>query len=221
MRRSPCLLPFGGAIASLVLAACGGGAATPTAVPPSPAPTARPSPTAAPAVASPTAPTATAPAPRVTAAPPGPTPTPAPTVSPPPSARRGGLLQLRGIVPLVTWDTYDARGRGDFYVTAPLLNNLIWVDPYGDGRAVVGDVAERWQVSQDGRVLTFTLRRGVQFHDGTPLTSKDVVYNLERAWKPRSPTMTLFRGRFAPIAGIEAPDESTVRITLSVPRTSS
>src|SRR5918994_1998796 len=36
---------------------------------------------------------------------------------------------------------------------------------------IVGDVAEKWSVSKDGLIYTFNIRKGVQFHDGSPLTS--------------------------------------------------
>src|SRR2546422_1613951 len=48
-------------------------------------------------------------------------------------------------------------------------------------------LAEKWEVSRDGRVWTFQLRRGVKFHDGTPLDAAAVVWNFERWWKASHP----------------------------------
>src|SRR2546426_1526904 len=48
-------------------------------------------------------------------------------------------------------------------------------------------LAERWDVSRDSRVWTFQLRRGVKFHDGTPLDAAAVVWNFERWWKSDHP----------------------------------
>lgn len=82
------------------------------------------------------------------------------------------------------------------------------------------DLAERWEVSQDGLVYTFRLRRGVRFHDKPPvngreLTSDDVVWSLERmlADDPEN----IKRDLFSVIKSYAAPDRYTVRITLAEP----
>ena len=75
------------------------------------------------------------------------------------------------------------------------------------------EVAEDAQVSEDGTVWTFTLRDGITFHDGEPLTADDVVfsYNLYQSQEefPYMPVYTEF------FESVEAPDEKTVVITLS------
>ncbi len=48
-------------------------------------------------------------------------------------------------------------------------------------------LAEKWEVSPDGRTWTFHLRPGVKFHDGTPLDAAAVVWNFERWWKSTHP----------------------------------
>jgi peptide/nickel transport system substrate-binding protein len=48
------------------------------------------------------------------------------------------------------------------------------------GNATAPSLAESWQVSPDGRVYDFTLRKGVKFHNGDPLTSEDVKFSFER-----------------------------------------
>src|SRR6185436_1292532 len=44
-----------------------------------------------------------------------------------------------------------------------------------------GDIAERWDVSEDGKTYTFHLRRGAVFHDGSPVTADDARWSLVRA----------------------------------------
>ncbi len=45
-------------------------------------------------------------------------------------------------------------------------------------------VAEKWEVAKDGKSITFTLRKGVKFHDGTPLTVEDVKFSFEVYFNP-------------------------------------
>jgi peptide/nickel transport system substrate-binding protein len=51
---------------------------------------------------------------------------------------------------------------------------------------IVPGLAERWEVSKDGKVYTFTLRRNVTFADGTPLTAEAVKFNFDRLMDPGS-----------------------------------
>src|ERR671936_2450691 len=47
-------------------------------------------------------------------------------------------------------------------------------------------LAERWDVSPDGKVYTFHLRRGVKFHDGTPFVARQVVRSWQRVLDPHT-----------------------------------
>jgi peptide/nickel transport system substrate-binding protein len=81
---------------------------------------------------------------------------------------------------------------------------------------VVPRLAASWDRSADGRVLTFHLRPGVRFHDGTPCTSEDVVFTWNRIMDPASKAV----GRidpFLPVEKVEAPDPATVRVTYREP----
>src|SRR6266481_7112287 len=58
-----------------------------------------------------------------------------------------------------------------------VFNNLVTFDPairQNSMRSVVPDLAESWGWDEDGKQLTFKLRQGVKWHDGTPFTAKDV-----------------------------------------------
>ena len=220
------LFPFLGAavVLGMVVAACGGGEAT--ATPP-------PAPTSTRAV-----PTPTTPAPSPTSVPATPTSAPtaipvAATATPVPAqgvptpvvlqGKRGGTLQLHALpgepYGIDTFTT-GSPSAASHEIWAAMLNNLIQIEPYSDGKTLVGDVAQRWDIGAQGNVITFSLRQGIKYHDGTPLTAKDVAYNVERARKPRSPTMAYFRSRVSAIDKVETPDDFTVRLTLSTPSNS-
>ena len=77
-------------------------------------------------------------------------------------------------------------------------------------------LATSWDLSPDGRVLTFHLRSGVRFHDGAPFTSDDVKFTYERILDPSSHAV----GRadsFQTVETIETPDASTVRVVYKEP----
>ncbi|MEV8634111.1 ABC transporter substrate-binding protein [Streptosporangium sp. NPDC051023] len=62
----------------------------------------------------------------------------------------------------------------------PVYDALLDFSPANE---IVGRLAEKWTVAPDARSIAFTLRPGVAFHDGTPVTAKDVAYTLERIKK--------------------------------------
>jgi peptide/nickel transport system substrate-binding protein len=57
---------------------------------------------------------------------------------------------------------------------------------YDDKLEVAPQLAKSWDVSEDGRVYTFHLRPGVKFHNGQPLTSREVQWNWSRFLDSRS-----------------------------------
>lgn len=77
------------------------------------------------------------------------------------------------------------------------------------------DVAESWEVSEDGLEWTFSLREGVEFHDGTPLTAEHVVGSIEYVLNPETASQNA--AKIGAIQTVTAPDESTVTIELSAP----
>jgi oligopeptide transport system substrate-binding protein len=67
---------------------------------------------------------------------------------------------------------------------------------WGTDNRVVGDIAERWDVSDDGTVYTFHLKKGVKFHSGREVTADDFKYSWERAAEPglKSTTVDAYLG---------------------------
>ncbi|HAJ35425.1 MAG TPA: ABC transporter substrate-binding protein [Chloroflexi bacterium] len=80
---------------------------------------------------------------------------------------------------------------------------------------VVPGLAESWSWSEDGKTLTMALRKGVTFHDGTPMTADDVKFTFERILNEE--TGAAARSFFTAIESIETPDDATVVFTLSAP----
>src|SRR5882724_13631142 len=77
---------------------------------------------------------------------------------------------------------FDIHYQGTYIAAqpiGPLYNGLLTFDVY-DHENIVGDLAERWEIAPDGKRITFALRRGVQFHDGSDFTCADAQYSLEK-----------------------------------------
>ncbi|MCS7309948.1 MAG: peptide ABC transporter substrate-binding protein [Armatimonadota bacterium] len=93
------------------------------------------------------------------------------------------------------------------------------------------NLAESWEVSADGRVYTFRLKRGVKFHNGREVTAEDFKYSIERACDPElaSPVSATYLNdivgaldklerRANEVKGVEVVDKYTLRITIDHPK---
>lgn len=76
-------------------------------------------------------------------------------------------------------------------------------------------LAESWEFSEDGTQLTFHLREGVKFHDGSDFTSADVIASFERILDEATGSAT--RTNLLSITSMDAPDDYTVVLNLSIP----
>ena len=74
-------------------------------------------------------------------------------------------------------------------------------------------LAESWEVSSDQLTWTFHLRKGITFHDGSPLVADDVVYSYRRIIDQQLANVD----KFSAVTGVTAPDPATVRITVKQP----
>src|SRR5215470_17520572 len=103
----------------------------------------------------------------------------------PSQARAGG-----GLIFVVPGEppSYDAHREETFaliHPAAPHYNTLLRIDPTDPtGTRVVGDLATSWTVSSDKRTYVLRLRRGVKFHDGSEMTSRDVRATYEKIINP-------------------------------------
>ncbi|MEX2105111.1 MAG: ABC transporter substrate-binding protein, partial [Bacilli bacterium] len=78
----------------------------------------------------------------------------------------------------VSLDPANATDGESFKVTKNVFDTLVNYED--DSTAIVPGLATEWNGSEDGLTWTFTLRKGVKFHDGTDLTADSVVFNFNR-----------------------------------------
>src|SRR5213594_2739145 len=120
--------------------------------------------------------------------------------------------------------SYDGHREGTFGMVHPLAphyNTLLRVDPNDrTGTKVVSDLAESWTISPDGRVYTLKLRRGVKFHDGSEMTSRDVKASYDKIVFPPAGVGSIRKGQYTNVEAIEAPDAFTIVFRLKWPQTS-
>lgn len=196
LSRTSSIMVSGLMVLVSVLASCAP-AAAPTAAPTGAAPILQP---AAKPAASPEA------KPAGTSAPPSPSPKPAveqPTY--------GGTLLLNEAADPPNLDMHTSLTVYLLHPLMPVYNGIVQYDPL-DPNKVIGDLAEKWEVSPDGKVLTFRLHREVRWHDGKVFTANDAKFSLERMMDPktRSPRAEYLK----PIENMEAPDAGTLKLNL-------
>jgi len=97
-----------------------------------------------------------------------------------------------------------------YVASCPVYSALTRMDADGN---ITGDLAERWEISPDGKTYTFHLRKNITWHDGKPFSSADVVFSLGQINSKLHP----YRGAMTVIQAFEAPDPDTVVLRLGRP----
>lgn len=110
-------------------------------------------------------------------------------------------------------DPHKAVSAGSSEVLFNVFEGLMKPSPDGE---VVPALASDYKISEDGLTYTFTLREGVTFHNGEPVTVKDVLYSLERCAGSENEGTPLISA-FSAVSAFEAPDETHVTVTLESP----
>jgi peptide/nickel transport system substrate-binding protein len=114
-----------------------------------------------------------------------------------------------------SYDGHREETFGLIHPFAPFYNTLLRVDPNDPtGTKPAPSLAESWTISKDGLTYTFKLHRGVKFHDGSEMTSKDVKASYDKIIFPPAGVGSTRKGQYAVVEAVEAPDPYTVRFRL-------
>jgi peptide/nickel transport system substrate-binding protein len=130
--------------------------------------------------------------------------------------RYGGVLTQDTFADLPHFDLHQSETIAALLPLAPCYNRLLQYDPF-DVTKLVPDLAERWEISPDGKLYTFHLRRGVKFHHGKPFRAEDVKASWDRIVDPPKGVFSVRKLTFDAVSGIETVDDYTVRFVLKRP----
>src|SRR5262245_27626586 len=114
---------------------------------------------------------------------------------------------------------FDIHYQGTYIAAqpiGPIYNGLLTFDVY-DNEKIVGDLAERWEIAPDGKRITFALRQGVKFHDGSNFTCADAKYSLEKLTDPQRATPLFVTIMADVFAGATCMDDFTLVLSLKEP----
>ena len=118
----------------------------------------------------------------------------------------GSIGDASNLIPLLSSDSTSHE------IASLVFNGLV---KYDKDINIVGDLAESWEVSGDGLIITFHLRKGVTWHDGYPFTAQDVLFTYQVTIDPKTPTA--YAGDFLKVKKVEVLDDYTFRVIYDKP----
>jgi len=136
-------------------------------------------------------------------------------------------LNLYGIDPY----TLDPAVSGEMTSHEYIMQLFGGLVRLGDNLEPAPDIAQRWQLGDDGRTYTFYLRKDVKFHDGRQVKAGDFKYSWERACDPDTGSQTaatylgdivgvgeVLAGKSSEISGVRVIDDYTLEVTIDAPK---
>ncbi|MBI3324467.1 MAG: peptide-binding protein, partial [Candidatus Omnitrophica bacterium] len=118
----------------------------------------------------------------------------------------GSIGDARILIPILAADSASAS------ICGLVFNGLV---KYAPDLTLIGDLAQRWEIQEDGLVIVFHLRRQVRWQDGQPFTARDVKFTYEKLIDPKVPTP--YSGDFERVESLEVVDEFTVKVRYKEP----
>ena len=145
----------------------------------------------------------------------------------PKDSRNGGTLRRLFSNP-PTLDPHLATDATSAAIIVEIFGGLVTINPQLE---IVPDLAERWDISDDGTVYTFFLRNDAIFHNGRPVIAEDIKWSLERASDAVTESLVVDQylgdivgvrekllGQAREIEGVRVIDPRTIEITIDQPK---
>ena len=118
----------------------------------------------------------------------------------------GSIGEPRTLIPILASDSSSAT------ICGLIFNGLV---KYDKDLRLIGDLAEKWDISEDSLTITFYLRKGVKWHDGKEFTSRDVEFTYNKLIDPK--VRTPYSGDFEMVKIFEVIDDYTVKVIYKEP----
>ncbi len=118
----------------------------------------------------------------------------------------GSIGDASNLIPLLASDSPSHQVAGLIY------NGLV---RYDKNLKLEGELAESWEISADGLIITFHLRHGVKWHDGAPFTADDVMFTYRLIIDPETPTA--YAGDFEQVKEARIIDTYTFQVVYEKP----
>ncbi len=118
----------------------------------------------------------------------------------------GSIQDASVLLPVLAPDMPSRR------VTELIFSGLV---KYDKDLRIVGELAERWELSDGGKTIRFFLRKGVKWHDGKPFTARDVERTYKVYVDPSTPTP--YAGDFLRVKQFRVLDDHTVEVVYDKP----
>jgi peptide/nickel transport system substrate-binding protein len=138
--------------------------------------------------------------------------------------KRGGNLNFVVGSKIPSYDGHSETTFGMIHPIRPFYSLLIRVNPDNPQSTTdfvcdicEGDVSLTGDAGAGGKTFTYKIRKNVQFHDGTPLTARDVVATYQKIVFPPEGVRSSRKAFFDMVSAVTAPDDYTVRFDLKYP----
>ncbi|RMG71246.1 MAG: peptide-binding protein [Nitrospirae bacterium] len=118
----------------------------------------------------------------------------------------GSIGEPSILIPMLAGDSASHE------VAGLIFNGLV---KYDTDLSIIGDLAESWDISDDGLRITFHLRKGVRWTDGVEFTANDVMFGYKTIIDPKTPTA--YKEDFLQVKKAEVLDRYTFRVTYEKP----
>jgi peptide/nickel transport system substrate-binding protein len=139
------------------------------------------------------------------------------TFRPDPAAKRGGTLRYAVHNAPAHFDVHQSGTVANIGPQSPMYDTLLRRSPK-DGQTIIPDLAQRWEISPDGKKYTFYLRKGVKFHDGADFTAEDVKATYDRIRNPPKGVVIPRTPLFATVGEIVVVDPHKIEFRMTEPR---